>query len=233
MRTKLRLESGFTLIEIMVSVAILAIISLILWQSSAVMMNAKQRYEAEDIRFHEVLMALTRISDDLSMSFLYQSADHLGKTGRGDPQRNIRFYGKDNGNRDELNFATFSNLRIIKDSKENEQAEVAYLLKAEERDGGQAWNLVKRIQSPPDSDPEQGGQEFTVLEDVQELKFQYYDQGRKEWRPEWDSSSLDFNKRLPRAVEITLVIEDPVIPDETRTFSTTALLEMAPGPNDF
>jgi hypothetical protein len=71
------------------------------------------------------------------------------------------------------------------------------------------------------------------LENVLQLRLQYYDSGRKEWRREWDSLSVDFNKMLPRAVEITLVIPDPVDEEETRTFMTTALLEMAPGPNDF
>ena len=226
-------QAGFTLIEIMVAVSILVIISVLLWQTTAVMMQAKGRYEVEDIRFHEVLMALTRISDDLTMAFLYQSADHLGATGAGEPQRTIRFLGKDNGDQDELHFATLGHLRVMKDSKESEQAEVGYLLKEATGDEGQVWNLVKRTQSPPDRDPEQGGQVYIMLENIQEFKLQYYDEGRKEWRREWDSNSLDSNKRLPKAVEITIVIPDPIDPDETRSFTTTALLAMAPGPNDF
>ncbi len=233
MRLKRSHQEGFTLIEIMIAVVILAIISLLLWQSTYVLMHAKERYELEDERFHEVILALSRMADDLSMAFLYQSKDHTGSSGTGEAQRVIRFYGKENGDQDELHFASFSNLRFIRGSRENEQAEISYMLKKREGEEESGWDLIKRTQSPPDREPEAGGNEYVVLENVKEFKLQYYDEGRKEWRREWDSASVDFNKRIPKAVEIAIVIEDPLVPEETKTFTTTALLEMSPGPNDF
>ena len=174
---------GFTLIEVMVAVVILAMISLQIWQTSAVSMNAKERYELEDIRFHEVFMALTRISDDLTMAYLYVSEDHIGNTGIGEPVREIRFIGKDAGERDELHFAAFSNFRYLKDQRASDQEEVSYFLQRseEQRDEGESgeWNLVRRSQSPPDREPEEGGQTFVILEDVAELQFQFYNE--KEW----------------------------------------------------
>jgi len=228
-------EAGFTLIEIMVAVAIMVIISLLLWQSTAVIMTAKMRYEVEDIRFQEALMALTRISDDLSMAYLYQSQEHLGVSGIGEKLALIQFIGKGGGEQDTLNFSSLSNLHYIKDRKESEQAEVSYFLRQTESEDEEhtGFDLVKRVQSPPDNEPEEGGVQYVVLENVKGLKFQYYDRDREEWRREWDSSSLDFNRKLPRAVVITLVVPDPIEPDLDRTFTTTALLEMAPGPNDF
>lgn len=226
-------EAGFTLIEIMVAVGILSIISLILWQSTAVIMQAKVRYEEEDIRTHEALLALTRMADDLSMAYLYQNKAHLGVTGAGEVLSEISFVGKDNGGQDTMNFSSMSHLRYIRDSKETERAEIGYFLKDAVFDEGAGWNLMKRVQSPPDNKPDEGGSEYVVLENVKELTLQYYDADKEDWRSEWDSTSLDYKKKLPRAVEITLVIPDPVNPEETRTFTTTTLLELAPGPNDF
>lgn len=226
-------HKGFTLIEVMVGVAIIAIISLLLWQSSSVMINAKMRYEVQDERFHEVLLALTRMTDDLSMAFLYQSEDHLGGGGI-EPQRIIQFLGKDNGDQDEIHFASMSHVRYMKDSKECEQTEISYFLKKSEEKEGGVFSLIKRIQSPPDRDPKKGGTEYLVLEDVLALKLQFYNENKQEWKREWDSSSVDFNKSLPKAVEIIIEINDPVDPEgEKKSFITTALLEMAPGPNDF
>lgn len=230
-------SSGFTLIEVMVAMVILTIISLQIWQTSAVSMNAKERYELEDIRFHEVAMALARIADDLTMAYLYVSEDHLGNTGVGEPIREIRFVGKDSGERDELHFAAFSNFRYLRSQRASDQEEVSYFLRQGEendrREVGSEWNLVRRSQSPPDREPEEGGQEYVLLEEVTELAFQFYNEKRGEWLKDWDSAQIEFNKTLPKAVEITITIPDPLEPDEKRSFTTTALLEMAPGPNDF
>ena len=228
-------ESGFTLIEIMVAVAILAVISFLLWQSSAVIMNAKLRYEEEDARIQEAIMALTRISDDLSMSYLYQSKDHLGTTAQGDNLTEIAFVAKDGGSQDAINFASMSNFRYIKGSRDTERAEISYFLKqtesTEEDDTG--FDLVKRMQSPPDNEPEEGGVEYVVLENVREFDLQFYDKDKDQWKSSWDSKAVETNNKMPRAVEIRLVIPDPVEPEESKTFAATALLEMAPGPNDF
>ncbi len=226
-------DRGFTLIEIIVAVAILAIISLLIWQTSAVSMNAKERYEAEDIRFHEAMLALSRLADDVSQAFLYTTKKHLGQSGIGEPARDTRFVGDDQGDRDALHFVTFGHMRYLKDSKESDQEEISYYLKKNEEEG--IWNLVRRSQSPPDTEHDEGGKEFVVLEDVQKLELQFYDGKRGEWKREWDSSRVEFNKQLPKAVEVTLEIPDPIESEEPepRTFTTTALIEMAPGPNDF
>lgn len=230
-------RKGFTLIEIMIAIAILAIISLLLWQSSAVSMNAKERYEAEDVRFQEVLLALSRMADDISMAYLFQSKAHLGNTGIGELAQEVQFIGTDSGERDEIHFVSLSHMRYLKNTKESDQEEVSYFLRREEGEEGEKgrWDLVRRMQSPPDREPEKGGRDYVILQDVQKLEFQFFDEKRGEWQREWDSSRIESNRQLPKAVEITLTIPDPVEPEEAepRSFTTTALVEMAPGPNDF
>ena len=65
------------------------------------------------------------------------------------------------------------------------------------------------------------------------MNFRYYDNLKDEFVDEWDTTKSDNVNRLPMAVEITLVIADPVDEDTTLRFSTVAKLGMAPGPNDF
>jgi general secretion pathway protein J len=232
--TRTALQAGFTLVEIMVAVVILAVISMLLWQSSSVTMNAKERYEIEDIRFHEIQSALARMSDDLSMAVHYQSKDHLGSHGGGEFLREVRFVGKSDGGRGELHFVSLSNVRYIVGSGQIDQTEISYYLKEGEGDDGEAqMNLMRRHQSPPDKSYNEGGREYVVVEDVNELQFKFYDMRKKDWRTNWDSSSIDFNKKMPLAVEIAIVIKDPLLDDELRTFKTATRLELAPGPNDF
>lgn len=237
MRKKYSIENerGFTLIEIMVAVAILAVISVLLWQSSAVILNAKLRFEEEDTRVQEAMMALTRISDDLSMSYIYQTQAQLGTGAHGENLTKIEFEAKDGGTQDALNFASMSNFRYIKGSEDIDRAEISYFLKqteAEEK-GDTGYALVKRVQSPPDNEPEEGGVEYVVLDNVKEFDLQFYNKDTDKWTSSWDSNAPEFNKKMPRAVQVRLVIPDPNEPDESMTFATTALLEMAPGPNDF
>jgi general secretion pathway protein J len=224
---------GFTLIEVMIGTALVAMIALLIWQSSAVLLSTKDRYQEEDIAVQEAMLALSRMADDFSMAYLLQSDDHLGSTGPGEKHYKIAFIGKDNGDRDEVHFGSLANIRYLKGQHESDQAEISYSLEKPEDNDSNDWNLVKRVQSPPDLEPEKGGNSFVMLEGVKELQLQYYDSQKDDWKRNWDSSEIEFRKQLPRAVQVTLVIPDPVNDELTLSFTTTASLAMSPGPNDF
>jgi hypothetical protein len=144
------------------------------------------------------------------------------------------FIGFDEGDQDRLIFHTLTHVRYLKDTKESDQAEVSYFLE-EEEEGEGIWALKKRVQSPPDAEPEEGGVVMTILTGVREFNLRYYDSQKGEFFPEWDSTAVDYANRLPRAVEILLILENPMEEEEGEghRFLTTAFLGMAPGPNDF
>ncbi|MBI3540649.1 MAG: hypothetical protein HY073_00640 [Deltaproteobacteria bacterium] len=75
---------------------------------------------------------------------------------------------------------------------------------------------------------------MTLLEGVKELNFRYFNSQKNEFSDEWDSTKMDYIGKMPRAVEITMVVQDSNDEEgEPLRFSTVVLLEMAPGPNDF
>jgi general secretion pathway protein J len=231
-----RRNAGFTLIEVMVAIAVLAMISLLVWQSSAVTIITKDRFEKEDDLMHEMTLTLNRIADDLSMAFiLAPTSDFIGKSPSGEILTKTIFKGDDQGDQDMVTFSSFSNVRYIKDTKQSDQSEISYYLKAQEGNPD-LFQLIKRQASPPDSLPEEGGKELMMVEGIISLNMRYYSTGLGEWVAEWDSTSLGNPHKMPKAVEITMVVpypSDDYEEGETMTFRTIAFLEMAPGPNGF
>jgi type II secretion system protein J len=223
------------LIEVLVAVALLAIISFLVWQAMGTSTASKERFEKRETVFRGAALALDRISRDLQTAVLYSNVEFLGVSAGGEQMTKSVFIGANNGDQDKLTFNTLSHVRYLKDTKESDLAEVSYFLEPDEDEEAPAglFVLQKRESSPPDAEPEEGGTVTTLLRGVKELNFRYYDKRKVEYGDEWDTTKLDYVNKLPRAVEITLVLQDPIDEEESIRFSTVALLEMAPGPNDF
>ncbi|MDO8643948.1 MAG: type II secretion system protein GspJ [bacterium] len=229
-------ERGFTLIEVMVSIFILSMIALVVWQATGSNIQAKERAEKRDQVFESASMVLGQMNDELIGAHLYMpQGEETGKSPSGEILTKTIFLGEDRSEEDALTFSAFSNVRYLKDSKESDQAEISYFLKRSEE--GDQYSLMKRTASPPDADPKEGGNEFSILDDVEGLNFRYYDPKRNEWLNEWNSEGIDFLNKMPRAVEISLKVRHPSSDEEGEweplLFKTVVLLEMAPGPNDF
>lgn len=229
-------QNGFTLIEVLVAVVLLAVISFLIFQGMGTSAASKDRFEKREGAFRSASLALDRLSRDLTMTVLYSDVEMLGLSSSAEQMTKSVFIGVNNGDQDKLTFETFSHIRYLKDSKESDLAEVSYFLEPqteeEEESRGNLYALKKREASPPDAEPEEGGSVITLLEGVKELNLRYYDLKKVEFSDEWDSTKVDYLNKLPDAVEISLVMQDPIDPEGSIPFSTIVLLEMAPGPND-
>ena len=226
------MRNGFTLIEVLVAITLLAVISMLVWQASGSLLDSKERFEAEDQANQAATLALQQISQNLEVATLFAGLDFLGRSESSEQRTKSVFIGVDEGDHDKITFETLSHVRYLKDAKESEQAEVSYFLESDPEESG-SFLLRKREASPPDATPEEGGVTATLLEKVVGLNFRYYNAQKGEYADTWDSTKSDNLNKLPRAVEMTLTIKDPVNDETTIKYQTTTLLEMAPGPNDF
>ncbi len=235
-------RAGFTLIEVLVSVTLLAIIAMLVWQAMGSTVKSKARFEGQDEAFRSASLALDRVSRDLQMSFLFSNLELLGVTSNGEQVTKNAFIGSDQGSLDKVTFVTFGHVRYLRDSKESDQAEVSYFVESggaeesndeENTSSPEGQILKKRESSPPDAQPEEGGKISILLDGVKEFNLRYYDAEKGEYVDAWDSTGVDRLNKLPRAVEITLGVQSPVDEDQVLKFKTVVLLEMAPGPNDF
>lgn len=225
-------QKGFTLIEIMIAVVLLAVISVLVFQSMGSMVGSRERFETRQLAYRGANVFLDRLTRELATAVLYANVDLLGVSPNGEQTSKSVFTATNNGDQDKLIFDNLSHTRYLKDAKESDLSEVTYFLEPQEEGDG-LYAVKRRDKCPLDQEPGEKGNVSVLLEGVKELNFRFLDPVKGEYQDEWDTTKLDFANRLPRAVEITLVLQDPADEENSLRFKTVALLEMSPGPNDF
>lgn len=204
-----------TLIEILISVAILAMISTMMWSGFAQTARNKRSIDGELDYYHGVHQAMERIARELRMAYV---SAHLN------PSLALRkhitaFIGTDRLRGDRIDFTAFSHRRLYRDAHESDQEEISYFL-ADDPDDSEARVLARRSQTVIDDDPQKGGSVFTLLHGVEDFQLEYLDPQNNVWRREWDSTqSAQQPNRLPSQVKVTLKVRHP-FRDTERTFAT-------------
>ena len=166
-----------TLLEVMVAVALLALMSVLVYASLVITIKSQQRAELLQERYHGARVFLHRIKRELSMSYLslHQAEDQRTQT---------LFDGDD----DQVIFNTSAYEPIRRDARESDQLELEYRLDRDE-DGEPA--IVRRVKYHVDDRPGKGGAEEVVLRGVAEFELSYYDKSKEDWRDDWQVTIED------------------------------------------
>jgi general secretion pathway protein J len=217
---------GFTLLEVMVSVAILGVIMTLIWSSTSQSLRAKDRFEKRDLVFHQGRVALRKIGEDLSMAFL---APREVRRAEGATEIKTFFIGEDRASQDSISFTSFSHLRLFRGAKESDQCKVAYEVVPSPEDPGR-FNIVRREDPWIDDTVEVKGRAFTLAWDIQEFDLEYYDDRRDEWIKSWDTEQVDWRNRLPMAVRIRIAFVDPEEEGEVIPLSTAVMIPLSKVP---
>jgi prepilin-type N-terminal cleavage/methylation domain-containing protein len=205
-------ESGFTLVELMLAVLILAIIMSIIYGVVVSTVQAQQRVE-EISQVSEIGPAiLGQIREDLEGAFLpkpgldsFVGIDRKGST----------------GDRDRLDFVTarmaYGSERDGDEPVFHSVNETGYQL-LESKDDPNLAVLYRREDFFLDNEPLKGGRLTEIYDRVRHLSFEFWN-GEK-WMPDW--SSKREKDKLPQAVKVELRIlvterDQPV----EQTFTTT------------
>ncbi len=207
---------GFTLIEVMVSVGILAVIMVLIWSSTSQSLRSKERVESRDLAFHSGQIALNKLTADLEVAFLTKAPTATAEAAEeaGMPSEFKTFMiGEDRGDMDALRFTSLSHMRLVKNAKESDQMRIAYEVVPHPEEIG-FYNLVRREQPWLTNTTEVEGRAFTLAEKIKKFDVEFYDSRKNDWGKEWDTEKLDWKDRLPMAVRITIVFADP--DDDTR-----------------
>jgi general secretion pathway protein J len=199
-KSEIRNGKGFTLIEVLLAMAILAVVITVVYGSfSTASRNIEQAEESRNDT--DVARALlSRLSDDLANAYVNTP---LAKT--------TVFYGKmeetESGSEkfrhDSISLTTLTNWRRP-DTKEMELWEVGYFFK--EKPEGQGYALYRREKRVLDKDIPvlEGGDEYEMTDRVESLQLRYYNVMNKQWGDDWDTRK---SPALPKAVEITLALD--------------------------
>ena len=192
-------DCGFTLMEVLIATAILAIVMAIVYGSFVQTKRVIGKAEGAVDELRGVRAAFNRIMWDLNMAFI--SPQPTNQT-----DNNTFFVGTDDSfsgyPNDSIDFTSYSNKIRNKDAKESDQTEVGYYIKRN-FDGKSV--LMKREKRRIDSNPLSGGKSYEISEDIVGLNFRYLDQGG--WSDSWDSRTKS-PPSTPEAVEITIIVKD-------------------------
>ncbi|WP_437780293.1 type II secretion system protein GspJ [Sorangium sp. So ce1097] len=200
-RRRRRRAGGVTLLEVLVSVGILALIGTLIYGAFDGMSRARSGISRMSDRYHQGRAAIARISREIQTAFLsrHQPAD------KNIVVRLTAFTGEDSSPADRVDFTSFAHRRLLRNAHESDQCEIGYFGSRDpERD---KLDLVRREAKTIDLEPTRGGVVNVLAEDIESFNVQYLDPITGEWTDSWDSTQpaaqLD---RLPSQVWVTLVL---------------------------
>ena len=233
----MRRRPGFTLIELMVALAIMSIVLSTVYATFFTALKAMRDTRQRDDTYQIARVVMEKISNDLTMAFYRPGSD------RQDHPTQL-FIGRDAVDddmaRDRLDFTTASHVLMRDGRPESDVVEVSYYIDDTYTDRPL---LVRREDPLPDAELRHGGTLRILAERVVALNFRYREPGppahdrhrpsgpateeeeaqEPEWHDAWNADTWQQNRKsLPELVEITLTIRDK--DGQDHQFTTTVLL---------
>ncbi|HEV8322259.1 MAG TPA: type II secretion system protein GspJ [Myxococcota bacterium] len=205
MRTA-RASRGFTLIEVLVAVGIMALMTAVTWASMSNSFHVKDSVEKSMDRVAMARLAIERLSHEVASAWIVPVATAIENRTF---VTEFRIRSDAGGSR--LDFVSFSHTRLVKDANESDQNELSYWV-ADDPEARGTLALWRREAAHIDDRPETGGKASVVVSDVVRFTAEALDplaSDEGDWLEEWDTTEATGHPdRLPRAVRLTLVFHD-------------------------
>jgi general secretion pathway protein J len=210
-----------TLLEVLVSIAILAMVSVLIYGAFDSMSRGRKGEEMRAERSRQGREAVQRMSREISSAYLSLHTPNIPALAT----RITAFIGYNGAPYDRLDFAAFAHTRVEKEAKESDQCEVGYFV-ARDPEVSDKMDLVRREQQPMDYDPKRGGVVNVLAEDVELFDIKFLDTMTGQWKESWDTQQATGElNRLPLEVKITLTLKH-VPPGSPATYTTKFMLPM-------
>jgi general secretion pathway protein J len=205
-RSRVRHMAGMTLIEVMISLAVLGMLMVSVWSSFNGTLRAMEVAEDIQSRYSIVRNGLVRMESELSMTYLSFNRP------LDDDRHYTLFEGRDQGDSDSLTFSSFAHLRVRKDANESDQSVIQYSLEADPDDRSRVHLFRRESRRLTGDRPEDLPRYFpayVLVEDVVSFDVKYWNPQLLDWQDEWRTTALDFQPdRLPPRVKIRLGVRD-------------------------
>ncbi len=210
-----------TILEVMIAIAILLVMTVASWEVLNSALNVREILSQRDETTRAARVTLGKLKREIALAYL---TPNLGAV---NTYRTV-FVGLDESP-DRLYLASLAHQRLYRDSRECDQTELTVWTEpSPERRG---YVLYHREAPRIDEEPAQDGTIYPLAYNVRSFDLRYLDPITNEWINEWDTRSPDQPNRLPRAVQIGLVLMTPDPSDPDRDidlpFLTTVILEYA------
>ncbi|AKT36711.1 type II secretion system protein GspJ [Chondromyces crocatus] len=199
---KRRRAAGLTLVEVLISIAILALIGTLIYGAFDGMSRTRKGIGEMSDRYHQGRQALSRISRELQSAFIsrHMPVQQIYLV------RKTIFAGEKSTPTDRLDFTSFAHRRLMADAHESDQCEISYFAVRDPDQRGKI-DLVRREAKIIDLDPQHGGVVNVLAEDIDSFTLRYLDPISDDWVDTWDTTQATGQlDRLPRQVWVKLVL---------------------------
>jgi general secretion pathway protein J len=217
---RLRRARGFTLLEVLISIAILAMITSLLFGAFSALKRSKDGLTRLQDRQREGRLAMARMTRELQSAYL---SAHMPINTALLVQKTI-FKGERGTPADRVDFTAFANARLERDSHVSDQCELSYY-GSPNPDRSGTNDLVRRIDSSIDLDPTKGGKVEVLATDIDLFDLQYLDAQTGQWLEGWDTTQATGQlDRLPLQMRIILVLNGGARSSADRSRGTIRLV---------
>lgn len=201
-RTRGKWQRGFTLLEIMVAMSVLAMVSVLIYGAFDGLSKGKKTLGGVNDRYHQGRAAMERIVHELSSAFLSMHQPLTVQQIR----RKTLFKSTNNSPADRLDFTSFSHRRLVRDSHESDQNEISYFGSPDPKMSTKI-DLARREDTIIDIEPERGGEVNVLVEDIDLFDLKFLDPLSSQWLDTWDTTQATGQpNRLPLEIKIKLVL---------------------------
>lgn len=215
-------EAGMTLLELMLSLALISLMMFLAWSTATGTARIKRNLEETQRRNHEIRVGIERMVRDLSAAYI------SGNENQALQERRTLLVGKPASTVDELRFTSLAHTPLWANADESEQTMIEYFDEDDPDDSSKTNLLRRELRRLPDEGDtyrEVPAEIDVLLHNVERVKFEYWDWRDKEWKERWDTTSADAERnRLPTRVKITVVIK--ARDGDSITYTTQARLMM-------
>ncbi len=207
-------SAGFTLLEILIAIAVTAMLVFLAVQVHLDIQTDLERVHAGRDRSRSAQILLDRIARELVGTILV-----VKQEGQNRLYHPYFFVGDDrvfgSGDSDAIRFITLSPSRPAGQHASGGIRMVSY---AVEPDGGEGFNLLRQEDPLPDGldTAIRVDQGQVIAEELAGFTLRYLNEETGEWEERWDSTDIARLDRLPLAVEVQveLLQEEPEDPEE-------------------
>ncbi len=229
-------SDGFTLLEVLISIFLLVIISLSIYQATTETYKLRDVLMTEGDFHNGVRLAMGVLDRDISLLYTplimlpeekaalaqpadAQDLDAIISTDRSSVYwspavnktgvRPSHFAGTDS----KLTFVSVSHIRIYKERPESEFTQVSFYLDSDPFDRAAEGKVLFKTSDPNAFDEggkvEQFKRTLPLLHGVKKWKYEYYSKERDRWDSSWDSESADNKNVYPDMIRVTLEVVGP------------------------
>ncbi len=235
MSLRSRNNTGFSLLEVLISIVLLVVISFSIFQAIS------ETYKLRDVITHEgdfyngIRLAMNVVQRDIELLYSpllmkpeekksnrppsaevdqelpeYTPSEFFGppvdKTGI----RPTRFFGSDS----KLSFVSASHVRVYKDATETDLNKIGYALDTDtDQIPEPGLKMLIKTSSTAvfnyDELKDNSKRKYPLLHGIKKLQFRFYQKEKQQWYSSWDSEKSDFKDKMPDAVEVKLEVLGP------------------------